>query len=167
MKADPARVLDAAAARELAARGGRTLVFTNGVFDLLHAGHLQLLQGCAELADVLVVGVNEDAAVRRLKGTARPIQSLDERVAALAAVRWVDVVIPFAEPTASELIKALRPNTYAKGVEYDPAGPRPRSLPELVAARSVGARCRFIGMRPGQSTTELAGRIEALRPGSP
>ncbi len=166
MKARPARILSAAAAAELAERGGCTLVLTNGVFDLLHPGHLQLLEGCANLADLLAVGVNDDDAVRRLKGPGRPLQTLEERIAALAAVRWVDYVIPFTEPTANQLIAASRPDVYAKGVEYDPDGAQRRPLPELSAARAVGARCRFIHMRAGQSTTELADRFAATRPGS-
>ena len=161
MKASPARVIEGAAASGLAERGGKSLVLTNGVFDLLHPGHLAFLEECAGLGDLLAVGVNADETVRRLKGPGRPVQSLMERTAALAAVRWVDYVIPFAEPTAAALISNLRPDVYAKGVEYDPAGANRRPLPELDSARRVGARCRFIRMRAGHSTTELAARVAA------
>ena len=166
MKSRPARVIDASAASELARRGAKTLVLTNGVFDLLHPGHLAFLQDCAELGDQLAVGVNADATVRRLKGPRRPVQGIEERIAALAAVRWVDFVIPFPDATAEALIRILRPNVYAKGVEYDPAGADRRPLPELASAREVGARCRFIRMRAGHSTTELAARAADSHRGS-
>lgn len=166
MRSRPAQVVDSAAASGLARRGGRTLVLTNGVFDLLHPGHLAFLQDCAALGDLLAVGVNVDETVRRLKGARRPVQGIAERVAALAAVRWVDYVIPFPEPTAEALIRDLRPDVYAKGVEYDPSGADPRPLPELASARDVGARCRFVRMRAGQSTTELAARVAAAHRGS-
>ena len=161
MKSRPAQILDEGAAAGLARRGGSTLTLTNGVFDLLHAGHLALLADCAEYADLLVVGVNFDETVRGLKGPHRPLQPLEVRAAALAAVRWVDYVIPFSQPTADALIRAVRPDVYAKGVEYDPAGQRPRPLPELPAVRAVDACCRFVRMRSGHSTTELAERIAA------
>lgn len=166
MKSQPARVIQASAGSALARRGTTTLVLTNGVFDLLHPGHLAFLQDCAELGDLLAVGVNEDEQVRQLKGPGRPLQGIQERVAALAAVRWVDYVIPFPEPTADALIRNLRPDVYAKGVEYDPAGTHRRPLPELVSARDVGARCRFMRMRGGHSTTELAARVAAAHRGS-
>ncbi|MDE2936500.1 MAG: adenylyltransferase/cytidyltransferase family protein [Chloroflexota bacterium] len=165
MKSRPARVIEASAASGLAQRGGKTLVLTNGVFDLLHPGHLAFLQDCAELGDLLAVGVNVDETVRRLKGPGRPVQGIEERTAALAAVRWVDFVIPFPEPTAEALIRNLRPDIYAKGVEYDPTGIDRRPLPELAGARDVGACCRFIRMRDGHSTTELAARVAASHRG--
>lgn len=165
MKARPAPVIEVSAASGLARREGRTMVLTNGVFDLLHPGHLAFLQDCAEMGDVLVVGVNMDETVRRLKGPRRPVQPIAERASALAAVRWVDYVIPFPEPTAEVLIRKLHPDVYAKGVEYDPAGEDRRPLPELASARDVGAECRFIRMRAGQSTTELAARVAASHRG--
>jgi glycerol-3-phosphate cytidylyltransferase len=164
MKIPPALVIEASAASGLTRRGGQTMVLTNGVFDLLHPGHLAFLQDCAGLGDILAVGVNLDETVRSLKGPRRPVQGIAERVAALAAVRWVDYVIPFPEPTAEALIRTLRPDVYAKGIEYDPAGAQPRPLPELASARDVGAACRFIRMRVGHSTTELAARVaDSLR----
>ena len=164
MKTRPAQIVEARAALGPARRGGRTLVLTNGVFDLLHPGHLALLQECAGFGDLLAVGVNADETVRRLKGPRRPLQPLAERVAALAAVRWVDYVVPFSEPTADALIRALQPDVYAKGVEYDPGGAERRPLPELAAARAVGARCQFVRMQAGHSTTELAARVaDSLR----
>lgn len=159
MKIDPAPVLDRCAAAGLGRRRDRTLVLTNGVFDLLHPGHIAFLRDCAALGDILAVGVNADETVRRLKGPRRPVQALEERIAGLAAIRWVDYVIPFPEPTAAALIEAVRPDVYAKGVEYDPARPGAHPLPELATARQVGAGCRFIPMRAGHSTTELAGRV--------
>jgi D-beta-D-heptose 7-phosphate kinase/D-beta-D-heptose 1-phosphate adenosyltransferase len=113
---------DAAALnRELEKRPGDAVVFTNGVFDLLHPGHVQLLQFARAQGDLLVVGVNDDDSVRRLKGTKRPIFPLAERMEVLAALQCVDFVIPFAEDTPLQLIKALRRiDVLVKGGDYAP-----------------------------------------------
>lgn len=111
-----------ALARVLAERKGRKVVFTNGVFDLLHPGHVELLEYARSQGDLLVVGVNDDASVRRLKGEKRPIFPLGERLEVLAALQCVDFVIPFAEDTPLELIRALdRVDVLVKGGDYAPA----------------------------------------------
>jgi D-beta-D-heptose 7-phosphate kinase/D-beta-D-heptose 1-phosphate adenosyltransferase len=109
-------------ARKLAERRGQKVVFTNGVFDLLHPGHVELLEYARSQGDLLVVGVNDDASVRRLKGEKRPIFPLGERLEVLAALQCVDFVIPFAEDTPLELIRALdRVDVLVKGGDYAPA----------------------------------------------
>jgi len=107
--------------RELAGRPGARVVFTNGVFDLLHPGHVELLQFARAQGDILVVGVNDDASVRRLKGEKRPIFPLAERLEVLAALECVDYVVPFSEDTPLQLIRALgRIAVLVKGGDYAP-----------------------------------------------
>lgn len=134
------------------ARGER-LVLTNGVFDLLHVGHLRTLRQARALGDVLVVGVNRDASVRALK-PGRPLVPAVERAELLAALEPVDYVVLFGEPTADALIRALRPDVYAKGGDYTPD-----TLPEAATAHAVGARLAFIPPVPGRSTTALLRRL--------
>jgi rfaE bifunctional protein nucleotidyltransferase chain/domain len=106
---------------ELAERAGEKIVFTNGVFDLLHPGHVELLQFARGQGDLLVVGVNDDGSVRRLKGEKRPIFPLAERLEVLAALECVDYVVPFSEDTPLELIRALgRIDVLVKGGDYAP-----------------------------------------------
>jgi len=107
--------------RELAERPGARVVFTNGVFDLLHPGHVELLQFARAQGDILVVGVNDDASVRRLKGEKRPIFPLAERLEVLAALECVDYVVPFSEDTPLQLIRELdRIDVLVKGGDYAP-----------------------------------------------
>ena len=158
----PAQILDLAAAASLADRGSAQLVLTNGVFDLLHRGHARFLEDCAKLGDLLVVGVNDDRSVARIKGPERPIQGLADRLAVLAAIRWVDHLVPFFDNDASELIHLIRPDIYVKGAEYDPTVPGARQLPERAAVKSVGADCQFLAMTPGLSTSALIASILAI-----
>lgn len=134
--------------------GGARVVLTNGVFDLLHVGHLRSLREARSLGDYLVVGVNTDAAVRVLK-PGRPIVPEDERAELLAALEPVDLVVLFAEPTADRLLERLRPDVYAKGGDYTPA-----TLPEAATAQSVGARVAILQLVPGRSTSELLARLQ-------
>lgn len=133
--------------------GGRRVVLTNGVFDVLHVGHLRSLQEARSLGDYLVVGVNTDAAVRLLK-PGRPIVPEEERAELVAALEPVDLVVLFAEPTANQLLESLRPDVYAKGGDYTPA-----NLPEAATAQSVGARLAILPLVPGRSTSELLARL--------
>ncbi len=144
------------AARE----AGRRVVFTNGCFDLLHVGHLRYLQAARELGDLLVVGVNTDAGVRRLKGPTRPLVHEDERAEMLAGLSCVDHVTLFDEPTPVETIRALRPHVHAKGGDY-----RIEDLPEAAAVREGGGEVRILPLVPGRSTTELVRRMEGASPG--
>jgi len=129
---------------------GARVVFTNGVFDILHRGHTGLLAAARARGDVLIVGVNTDASVRRLKGPTRPINSLDERMAVLAAVRSVDYVVPFAvgEDTPQHLIAAIRPEVFVKGGDYTRD-----TLPEASLVESLGGTVEIIPYLPDHSTT--------------
>ncbi|MBE3599583.1 MAG: D-glycero-beta-D-manno-heptose 1-phosphate adenylyltransferase [Limnochordaceae bacterium] len=142
-------------AREIR-RGGGRVALTNGCFDLLHAGHVTVLEKARALADALIVGVNTDESVRRLKGAGRPIVPQDERARLVAALRAVDRVVLFGEPTASTLVLAIRPDVYVKGADYTPEG-----LPEREALREAGARLVLVPLEAGRSTTALIERIRA------
>ncbi len=131
--------------RELDGRKGETIVFTNGVFDLLHPGHVELLQFARAQGDLLVVGVNDDDSVRRLKGEKRPIFPQAERLEVLAALACVDYVVPFAEDTPLELIRALgRIDVLVKGGDYAPAEVVGRAEVEAGAGGSASSSCRGI-----------------------
>jgi rfaE bifunctional protein nucleotidyltransferase chain/domain len=131
------------------------VVFTNGVFDLLHPGHVDVLLGARRHGDALVVGVNSDESVRRLKGPERPVRSAPERCSVLAALAMVDAVVVFEEATPLELILELRPNVLVKGGDY--------SESSIIGARDVrnwGGTVAIIPLTPGHSTTST---IERLR----
>jgi rfaE bifunctional protein nucleotidyltransferase chain/domain len=131
------------------------VVFTNGVFDLLHPGHVDVLLGARRHDDALVVGVNSDESVRRLKGPERPVRSAPERCYVLAALAMVDAVVVFEEATPLELILELRPNVLVKGGDY--------SESSIIGARDVrnwGGTVAIIPLTPGHSTTST---IERLR----
>lgn len=136
---------------------GGTTVFTNGCFDLLHVGHLRYLQAARGKGDRLVVGLNSDASVKRLKGDLRPIMPEDERAEMMAALQCVDYVVVFDEPTADALLALLKPEIYAKGGDYTPD-----SLPEAPTVRAYGGHIEIIPFVPGRSTTNLIARIHAL-----
>ena len=133
----------------------RRVVFTNGCFDVLHVGHLRYLRQARAEGDVLVVGINTDAGVRRLKGPARPFVPEDERAELLAGLECVDYVTLFDEPTPVETIAALRPHVHVKGGDYSP-----EQLPEAEIVRSYGGEVRIMPLVPGRSTTDLVRRIE-------
>ena len=132
----------------------RRIVLTNGCFDLLHEGHIVLLSQAKALGDVLVVGVNDDASVRRIKGVARPVVDLAGRMRVLAALTCVDQVVAFAEDTASALIERIRPDVYVKGGDYSMA-----DLPEAGTLRELGAAVHFLGHLPERSTSRIIERI--------
>lgn len=153
---DPAgKVRDwtAAAAWRRAQAGG--VVFTNGVFDLLHPGHVDVLLGARRAGAHLVVGVNSDASVRRLKGPERPIRSEAERAYVLAALEMVDCVVVFDEDTPLELISLLRPDVLVKGGDYAEA-----TIVGAGEVRAWGGDVRVIPLTPGHSTTNI---IRTLR----
>jgi D-beta-D-heptose 7-phosphate kinase/D-beta-D-heptose 1-phosphate adenosyltransferase len=148
---------DIAAALDAERFAGRTIVFTNGVFDILHAGHVQLLRRAKSLGDVLVVGVNSDASTRRLKGPSRPINSERDRVALVSALDAVDYAVVFEEDTPAKLIRAFRPHIHVKGGDYTPD-----SLPEAAVVREVGGRIEILPFVEGRSTTGVIDRIVSL-----
>ncbi|RLA94638.1 MAG: D-glycero-beta-D-manno-heptose 1-phosphate adenylyltransferase, partial [Deltaproteobacteria bacterium] len=129
---------------------GKRVVFTNGCFDLLHLGHVTYLEEARGLGDLLVVGVNTDESVRRIKGPGRPIVPLEQRMAVLAALEAVDYVVPFGEDTPYELIKALRPHVLVKGGDW---------RPEEVVGRDLVEEVRIVPYREGFSTTGLIEKI--------
>lgn len=141
--------------------GGKTVGLTNGVFDLLHAGHVRYLQEARALGDLLVVGINDDASVRRLKGPTRPLVPLDDRAAVIAALACVDMVVPFSEDTAEALVARLRPDVYVKGGDYNPAAGRGEKgyLPEAAVVAGYGGRVAVLSYLPGHSTTALIEKI--------
>lgn len=137
------------------ARKGKTLVFTNGVFDLVHAGHVHLLSTARAMGDLLVVGVNTDESVRRLgKAPDRPINSLQDRTAVLSALRAVDFVVSFDESTPVELIRALKPDLHVKGGDYCV-----EDLPETPVVREYGGRVAVVPLLEGRSSTETLRRL--------
>ena len=136
----------------------RTLCFTNGCFDLIHPGHVKYLEDARALGDFLVVGLNGDASVTRLKGPSRPLQDENARASVLLGLHSVDAVIRFEEDTPFELIRALAPDLLVKGGDYTPEGVVGR---DLVEAR--GGRVEIIPFLPGHSTTAIVERIRSGR----
>ncbi|HEX8722639.1 MAG TPA: adenylyltransferase/cytidyltransferase family protein [Pyrinomonadaceae bacterium] len=138
----------------IARRGGARVVFANGCFDVLHVGHVRYLEAARGLGDLLVVGVNSDEQVRRLKGEGRPFVPERERAEVIAALRAVDYVTVFHEPTVTELLLALRPDIHAKGTDYTEA-----TVPERDVVRSFGGRVQIVGDPKDHSSTELLGKV--------
>ena len=145
---------------------GQIVVCTNGVFDLLHFGHLDYLTAARALGDILVVGLNSDSSTRRYKGPLRPLVPEHERAALLFALEPVDYVTIFDEPTAERLVEALQPDIYCKGGDYGDAGGLAKPLPEAAIVERYGGRVELIPYLPGHSTTDLILRI-VERYGSP
>ena len=147
-------VAEAAALAERLRAERKRLVLANGCFDLLHVGHVRYLEAARRLGDVLFVGVNDDAAVARLKGPGRPLLPLDERVEILRALRAVDHVVVFGEDTADRLVAALKPDVHAKGTDY-----APEAVPEAATVRAHGGTVAVVGDPKDHSTRELIGRV--------
>src|SRR3569833_3325258 len=150
------RIVGRADLRELGDRlrsEGKRVVFTNGCFDLLHVGHLRYLQQARSLGDVLVVGVNTDVGVRRLKCPSRPLVAERERAELLAGLRCVDYVTLFDEPLPRETIAALRPHFHVKGGDY-----RVDDLPEAAVVQSYGGEVVLMPLVPDRSTSNLVAR---------
>lgn len=133
---------------------GQRVVFTNGVFDILHVGHIRYLRAAKALGDFLIVGLNSDSSAARLKGRYRPVTPQDERAEVLAALEWVDKVVIFDWDTAEELVAAIKPHIYVKGGNYTVA-----RLPEAAAVAGYGGEVRILPLTPGISTTDILRRI--------
>ena len=131
---------------------GKTIVFTNGCFDILHVGHVRYLAAAKRLGDILVVGLNSDASVRELKGIGRPLNSQDDRAEVMAALEAVDHVIIFGEKRVSRLLRQVRPRVYAKGGDYTVNSLDPD---EIVALKEIGAKIEILALVPGRSTSKL------------
>lgn len=164
MKAPPPGGKRVTMKRLLALRAGwrrrkRVVVWTNGCFDLLHAGHVRSLRAAAALGDVLVVGVNSDASVRRRKGPRRPVMPATERAELLAALACVDHVLIFDEDTPAAVLARLRPEIHCKGAEYRP--PHGRPIPEAATVRAYGGRVRYLPLFFGRSTSRILRMLKA------
>lgn len=129
---------------------GKTVVFTNGCFDILHAGHVRYLAAAKELGDCLILGLNSDQSVRTLKGPTRPINTQDDRAEVLSALFAVDYVVIFEEATAENLVAAIKPDIYAKGGDYDT-----KNLPEAAIVAKYGGKTILIPEVPGRSSSNI------------
>ena len=147
------RALLEAVARERAA--GRTVAFANGCFDILHVGHVRYLQGASAEADRLIVAVNDDESVRRLKGPGRPILPAADRAELVAALAAVDYVVLFPDPNVERLLRQIRPDVHCKGTDYTV-----ESVPERQVVMAYGGRTAIVGDEKKHATREL---IEKLK----
>ena len=147
--------LDALAAWvDLRRSQGQRIVFTNGCFDILHRGHTTYLDRARALGDALIVAVNDDASVRRLKGPTRPVNHLDDRAQVLAGLASVDLVVPFADDTPERLIGRVRPDVFVKGGDYTEA-----ELPEAPLVRQLGGDVQLLPFVRDLSTTRIIARL--------
>ena len=135
---------------------GKKIVFTNGCFDILHAGHVRYLNAAREFGDHLIVGLNSDASVKMLKGESRPVNPQCDRAEVLSGLRAVDDVVIFDERTAEAVIAEVKPNVYVKGGDYDLS-----TLPEAKVVQSYGGRVEFIKLVEGRSTTNIINRLRS------
>jgi rfaE bifunctional protein nucleotidyltransferase chain/domain len=138
----------------IARKGGARVVFANGCFDLLHVGHVRYLEAARSLGDLLVVGINSDEQVRRLKGEGRPYVTERERAETVASLRAVDYVTVFHEPTVTELLLSLHPDIHAKGTDYTE-----ESVPERDVVRSYGGRVQIVGDPKDHSSTQILRKV--------
>ncbi len=135
-------------------KNGSRIIFANGCFDVLHVGHVRYLAGARELGDILVVGVNSDDQVARLKGAGRPVLPAEERAELVAALESVTYVTVFAEPTVEQLLLALKPDVHAKGTDYTED-----SVPERNVVRSYGGTGAIVGDPKDHSTSAILARV--------
>lgn len=138
-------------------RDGRRLVVTNGCFDLLHLGHATYLEAARSLGDLLLVGINSDASVRRLKGPSRPVHSEGDRAALIAALEFVDAVVIFDETSAERFLAEAEPDIWAKGADYTL---ETLNQAERSTVEQAGGRIEFLTLVPGRSTTATLRKIE-------
>lgn len=136
---------------------GQKIVFTNGCFDILHAGHVKYLETARSLGDCLVLGLNTDASVRENKGPERPINGELDRAAVVGALKAVDYVVLFGEKTAESIIAKVRPDVYVKGGDYTL-----ETLPEAKIVQGYGGRVEFVPMVAGRSTTNVVEKIKSM-----
>jgi D-glycero-beta-D-manno-heptose 1-phosphate adenylyltransferase len=137
---------------------GKRIAFANGHFDLLHVGHLRYLQAAREAGDVLVVAINGDASVARLKGPGRPLVPAAERAELLAALQPVDFVVVFEEDSPAALLNLLRPDVHCKGTDYG----TPERVPEFGVVRAYGGRTLLVGDPKDHATSDLIARVRRL-----
>lgn len=144
-------------------REGRTLALANGHFDLLHVGHLRYLQAAKAQADALVVAINDDASVARLKGPGRPLVPAAERAELLAALEPVDFVVTFSGDSPAPLLAALRPDVHCKGTDYG----SPERVPEYATVRAYGGRTVLVGDPKDHATSDLIKKVRELAAAAP
>jgi rfaE bifunctional protein nucleotidyltransferase chain/domain len=149
------------AARAAWSQAGKTVVWTNGCFDILHVGHIRSFRDAKALGDILIVGLNSDASVRSIKGDSRPIVDQADRAELIAALEMVDYVTIYDEPTPIAVLSGLRPDIHCKGAEYAD-GARP--VPERETVLGYGGQIRFLPFHPGHSTTGLVERLAKTCP---
>lgn len=137
-----------------AKRAGLKVALANGCFDLIHVGHIRYLEDARRHCDVLVVGINSDRSVRRIKGPGRPLQRESERAEMIAALSAVDYVTVFGEPDVTKLLETLRPDVHCKGTDYTV-----ETVPERETARRIGTKVRICGDPKDHSTRDLLARI--------
>jgi rfaE bifunctional protein nucleotidyltransferase chain/domain len=137
-------------------RDGKSVAFANGCFDVLHVGHIRYLQDAARQAEVLVVGVNGDDSVRKLKGRGRPVMTERERAELISAIRGVSYVTIFHENSPARLLGELKPDVHCKGTDYTP-----ESVPEADVVRSYGGKVVIVGDPKDHSTTEMLRRMKS------
>lgn len=135
--------------------GGQKVVFTNGCFDILHAGHVRYLNKARSFGDCLVLGLNTDSSVSRIKGPSRPINSQLDRAEVVGALKSVDYVVFFDEPTAEELVRQVRPDVYVKGGDYTI-----ETLPEGQIVLGYGGKVELVQLVEGRSTTSVIAKIK-------
>ncbi len=133
----------------------KKIVFTNGCFDILHVGHVRYLNKSAEFGDVLIIGLNSDASVKRLKGETRPLNNENDRAEVLLGLKSVDYVVLFDENTPENLLEIIKPDVYTKGADYTL-----ETLPEAKTVIKNGGRVEFIEMVQGKSTTNIINSIK-------
>lgn len=136
---------------------GKTVALANGLFDLLHVGHLRYLEGAKREADLLVVAINSDASARALRGPSRPILPEQERAELVAAFECVEFVTVFGETSVEPLLRKLRPDVHCKGTDYTP-----ETVPEAAVARELGIRVAIVGDPKSHATTDLIERVRSL-----
>ena len=151
-------LIDREIAADFCAELGKSkkIVFTNGCFDIIHAGHVRYLTAAKNFGDILIVGLNTDDSVRRLKGNSRPINTQNDRAEVLLGLKAVDHVIFFGEQTAEALIAEIKPDIYVKGGDYTL-----ETLPEAAIVQSYGGRVEFVNLVAGRSTTNVIKKILA------
>ncbi|MBK5254590.1 MAG: adenylyltransferase/cytidyltransferase family protein [Vicinamibacteria bacterium] len=151
------KIKDVGTLKELCAearRAGKTIALANGCFDVLHVGHTRYLQGARAEADILIVGINADASVRKLKGEGRPLQTEQDRALLIAALYVVDWVVIFAEDTVENLLLALKPDVHCKGTDYTP-----ETVPERAIVKAYGGRVAIVGDAKDHDTSALLARL--------